>query len=470
MNHNRTIKLLCSRLIFLVACMLLLSVAVAAESQDPSKPTQPGWFSAENKTYYYVLSDTGLTKATGLREIEGETYFFDQNGVMQTGWVKTSDGATRYFDKKGQMVTGAWVDSYYVDSTGKKLTNAITPDGYLVNKKGKKTKKVSANGWIKESGKYYYYDTAAKKFVTGKFKEIDGETYYFDADGVRVTGWQTIGRYRYYFNKQGERQTGKVTIKKKDYYFNSKGRLVTGKTVDGYTTDEDGVITNTDYSKVKKKKVLIDAGHGQGDVGATSSMGEEYLLTRAFAKMVYDRLVADGKVDATFYMDGSTSYDMYQRNKAALGGLISSVSGKGGSKRKVKKALKASSACPKLWEYDYVLEVHFNATAYASKDEGGDGKAKGFGIYINSYKSTKMRGIDKKIVSAVKGTGSVIWAGSGVVTSSTLLNARICNELGVNYSLIETAFIDDRDDMNFYNAKKKKMAKAVASAIEAFLS
>ena len=49
--------------------------------------------------------------------------------------------------------------------------------------------------------------------------------------------------------------------------------------------------------------------------------------------------------------------------------------------------------------------------------------------------------------------------------SSTLFNARICQELDVSYGLLETAFIDDGDDMKFYTANKTKMAKAVSDAI-----
>ena len=110
-----------------------------------------------------------------------------------------------------------------------------------------------------------------------------------------------------------------------------------------------------------------------------------------------------------------------------------------------------------------MLEVHSNAAV--AKDEKGNGVCKGFGIYVNADKSGKARTIDNRIVANMRSTGSAIWGG-GVVESSTLLNARVCNELGVNYSLIETAFIDDRDDMKFYKSKKKAMAKAVVKAIE----
>ena len=452
---------------------------------------QTGWVAtADGYRYFQPEGAAGQRGAmyTGLHRISGKWYHFSENGVLSTGfcelkkgcyffrktgaagvigsavtkaWVKCS-GAKRYFDAKGKMVTDAWVGDYYVGPSGARVTSAVTPDGYVVGKKGRKVSRLTASGWKRVKGRYYYFNAKTGKLARNKFKTIDGETYYLDENGARVKGWKIIGSYKYYFNSQGQRQSGKVTIDGKSYYFNSKGRLQISATVDGYTTDENGEIISGNGS-AGKKKILVVAGHGQGDPGATSSLGMEYIKTREFAKMICDGLSSDGMVSVDYYKDGSTDYDMYQRSKAALGSLTSSITGRGSVAAKVKKALKQTSAVPDLWEYDYVLEVHFNAAV--AKDEKGNGVCKGFGIYVNADKSAKARTIDNRIVANMRSTGSAIWGG-GVVESSTLLNARVCNELGVNYSLIETAFIDDRDDMKFYKSKKKAMAKAVVKAIE----
>ena len=113
-----------------------------------------------------------------------------------------------------------------------------------------------------------------------------------------------------------------------------------------------------------------------------------------------------------------------------------------------------------------MLEVHFNAKG-SGKDPQGDGRYTGVGFYINSYKSKTT--LEQKIISKINALGFPSWAG-GVLRSSTLFNARICQELGVSYGLLETAFIDDGDDMKFYTSKKSKMAKAVADAIIAYYS
>ena len=56
--------------------------------------------------------------ATGLYQVYHSTYYFDGNGVMQTGWKNLGDG-WHYFDKSGAM-----------------LRNTVTPDGYYVDQEG----------------------------------------------------------------------------------------------------------------------------------------------------------------------------------------------------------------------------------------------------------------------------------------------------------------------------------------------
>ena len=54
---------------------------------------------------------------------------------------------------------------------------------------------------------------------------------------------------------------------------------------------------------------------------------------------------------------------------------------------------------------------------------------------------------------------------TGLNTSYGLRNAKVYQEVGVNYTLLETCYIDDNDDMVFYKKHKDQMAKQVAQAI-----
>ena len=532
-REKKTPHVLAAALLILVMTVIFASAAMAEE----------GWVTKGKKTYFYVQSDAGPVKAVGLQKIGSKYFYFNEKGVLQTGWVLTADGyryfymqgkngvkgkmytglknikgkiyyfdpATGvlqtgltelkqgtyyfkmkgkagvmgraytskwatvngkryYFDAKGKMAKSKWIKGYYVGADGVKLVNTVTPDGYKVNKNGKKVSKKKVDGWVKLSGKWYFFKVKTG-FYKSRFVTLKDNTYYLSKEGPRVYGWQDIDGYRYYFDTStGVMQTGLTGISGKDYYFDADGRLQISKTVDGYVTDSTGAIVDTSYASGNgKARILVVAGHGQGDSGAVSSLGQEYLKTREFASLVVAQLKNNGKVDVEYYKNGSTSYDLYQQHVKSLGSsganISSKITGSGSYKNKVLTACKKNANLPVLTNYDYVLEIHFNATAASSKDLKGNGTQKGFSYYVNS-KKTK-RKVETSTISKIKNLGFAIF-GSGIHSSSTLFNARICQELGVNYALAETAFIDDKDDMKFYNSHKLDMAKALAAAIEEY--
>lgn len=459
---------------------------------DNAGVLQTGWVETEEGLRYFKTSGKIGNKGamyTGLKTINKNKYYFDKDGVVITGkrtvskktyyfstskktgtrgmalknkW-KTTKGKKYYYGSDGVMVTSAWVNkTYYADANGEMLKNTVTPDGYLVGEDGKKVGKTKVKGWVKIQNNWKYYHAKKGKFLVKSWKTVKGSKYYLDADGNRVTGWQTIGKYKYYFDNNGVMQTDWQTIGGKKYYFGTNGRMVKNTTVDRYIIDENGVATRDPNAKAK---ILIIAGHGQGDPGATSSWGYESTFTRQLSKLIYEQLKSSKDVEVTYYKNGSTSYDCYQQNVKTFGSaglkISDKITGKGTVKNKVISGLKKNANLPVFTEYDYVLEVHFNATA-ANKNPNGDGTYTGMGFYINSYK--KNYKLEKNIISSVVKLRFKQW-GAGIFASSTLFNARVCQELGVDYALLETAFIDDGDDMKFYKNNKKKIAKAIAKEI-----
>ena len=167
-------------------------------------------------------------------------------------------------------------------------------------------------------------------------------------------------------------------------------------------------------------------------------MYQEYKFTRQFSTLIYKKLKKlRPDIHLTMY---DQNYDCYQ------------VVGK-----------KKSGPDPNFKAYDYVLEVHFNATIDSLKDSYGDGRCKGVGLYVNAAKADTT--IERNILTAVTKASGLPVRDTGLWRSAGLLNARTCQGLGVSYGLLETAFIDDRDDMTVYNKKKSDMAAAVAQAI-----
>lgn len=65
-------------------------------------------------------------------------------------------------------------------------------------------------------------------YVTNAFVVSMGNTYYFNEDGEKVTGWQTIGEKQYCFDKDGIMQTGWKEKDGNTYYMGSDGAAVTG--------------------------------------------------------------------------------------------------------------------------------------------------------------------------------------------------------------------------------------------------
>ena len=246
----------------------------APNTLSRSYETVPGW---------NVISDTEICyckesgdKVTGIQEIDGYVYSFDDNGNLKLGFqsnvngksylyinedpyialnyeYKTSEG-TRYFGEFGEMLTGAkkigndwyrfdkngfmyiskWYtdgnnNKYYYDSDGKRVSGSLKISGswYYFNpeKSG-----AMLTGWRTSGTKKYYYNTNGKK-VTGE-KKISGSWYYLNPNksGAMLTGWRTSGTKKYYYNTNGKKVTGTKKINGSSYYFNPKksGAMQTG--------------------------------------------------------------------------------------------------------------------------------------------------------------------------------------------------------------------------------------------------
>ena len=176
-----------------------------------------------------------------------------------------------------------------------------------------------------------------------------------------------------------------------------------------------------------KKKVFIIAGHGEGDPGACSVWGHEADYTRELATLVKKAIGTRASVT------------MYDQNKNCY------TQSKAGH-------------VPDYAKYDFTLEVHFNAKA--KKDPYGDGSYTGVGGYI--HPNNAGRSIARAIIDRVVALGFREWL---LDNSTGLLNLNRAQAAGAKYFLLETAFIDDGDDMAWYTDRKGLVAQAVAQGI-----
>lgn len=173
-------------------------------------------------------------------------------------------------------------------------------------------------------------------------------------------------------------------------------------------------------------KILLIAGHGDGDPGAVGNGYNEADLTREVATLLKAELDAYADVDIA-----DTKKNWYKH-------II---------KQKNSFNFKA---------YDYVLEIHFNSNTNKS--------ANGTEIYVTRIE--KSHGVETNIVDGVSNIG---FYNRGVKCTNFDLIYHIKKQ-GVSSALVEMCFISNKNDIDLYQAKKKDIAKAMAYGIAAGFS
>lgn len=173
-------------------------------------------------------------------------------------------------------------------------------------------------------------------------------------------------------------------------------------------------------------KILLISGHGAGDPGAVSQFGKEADETIYMVEEIKKTLSAYAQVD------------LYPTERNAY------------------KDAKAGKLAVNFGNYGYVLEVHFN---YGAADLKGNGRTTGTEIYVTTAEKTV--GVETKIVQSIAALG---FKNRGVKRTNFTVIYR-AKAAGVSSALLEVCFIDDKDDMSIYAAKKTQIAAAVANAI-----
>lgn len=222
----------------------------ATSSGTQTATAASGKWIHSSKGWWYRFSDGSYAK--GLQNIQGKTYYFDNNGWRKTGWQQVkSNSDWYYFNSSGAMqtgwkkVSGKW---YYMNSEGKMLTGKQTIGKnlyYLSNSGAMRTGWVQDNnawyyckssgeavtGWVKV-GKNWYYMNSDHTMATGWLND-SGSRYYLQASGAMSKGWKKIGANWYYFANSGAMKTDWLKKGGKWYYLDhNDGRMLTGSFYD----------------------------------------------------------------------------------------------------------------------------------------------------------------------------------------------------------------------------------------------
>ena len=183
--------------------------------------------------------------------------------------------------------------------------------------------------------------------------------------------------------------------------------------------------TDDEKEEPNMLNVLLIAGHGAGDPGAVANGIQEADETRAIVSNLDTQLA------------GICNVDIYPTERNAY------------------KDVKAGTVAVKWSDYDYVLEVHMNA----SKASEPDDKTKGVECYVTTSEGsiTVEEAICKNIASLGLTNRGVKRKNYDVIQAA--------RSAGVSSALLEVCFLDDPDDMRVYSANKTAVATAIAAGI-----
>lgn len=164
-------------------------------------------------------------------------------------------------------------------------------------------------------------------------------------------------------------------------------------------------------------KILLIAGHGAGDPGAVGNGYREADLTREVVNNVKNLLSSYATVD------------VYPTSRSCYKDLVNGVN-------KVNFA-----------NYNYVLEIHFNA---------------GGGTGTEIYVTTREKAVD--VETSIVNNLSKYYRNRGVKATNFLV-INTAKSRGVSSALLEVCFIDNANDVKVYTNNKKAIAQCIVDGI-----
>ena len=274
--------------------------------------TQPEYSDDDAERWFYFGSSGKMVK-DGWKRIDGFSYLFDDDGIMQTGW---SEDGLYYLGADGSMKTG-W---RYIEAP----TDEYDDDYYGAEEKY-----------------WFYFASNGKKFCpeTGNDSEADyriaainGQTYCFNEDGIMQTGWvylngdpedapeDTIENWRYFAGPEltnvtlGASVRGWLSLEAPEallgsvsedvvwYYFGREGAPEIGP--------EFGTATTADFVRINGKNYLFDrlgnpvSGLHEVEIAATGEKTAYYFDSDSKTALKGKKTIEewDGTV-ATYYFN-----------------------------------------------------------------------------------------------------------------------------------------------------------------------
>ena len=241
-----------------------------------SQETKAEWKQLNGK-WWYQHKDGTCTK-NDFETISGQTYYFDGNGYMVTGW-KEINNKLYFFYASGVMAKNVWQGAYYLGSDGVMLTNAFTSDGYYVGSDGAyvRNQKVTVDGkdyYLNADGKVAKNQWSGDYYLDGNGNVVKNKwigNYWCGEDGKYVkNAW--VDNNKSYVNENGVYVTNQWIG---DYYLNGSGVKVTNAWVGSYWCGSDGKYMKSSW--VDNNKYYV----GANGIYVTNQWVGDYYLNGA---------------------------------------------------------------------------------------------------------------------------------------------------------------------------------------------
>ena len=237
---------------------------------------KPGgaYASREWKDSYYLKAGGYMAKSEFIYDDHYKaTYYFEESGRYVGGkWIEVN-GKKYHFQKDGVLETNKWIGNYYVKSDGA----------------------MAKNEWFfdKNYGSYFYLGEDGKYIGGNRWYQVDGDWYYFIADGqmatrkwigpyyVKADGRMAINEWIYdknysgyfYLKDDGVYVTNQFTIDGKKHLFQANGLWI---------AEIPKAVNYGEYKNV----IFLDPGHGGKDPGAVyNGLREKDLNMQIYHKL-----------------------------------------------------------------------------------------------------------------------------------------------------------------------------------------
>lgn len=188
------------------------------------------------------------------------------------------------------------------------------------------------NDFVVSKGKTYYFDADGNK-VTGK-QTINNATYFFNKDGVMQTGWKKTDDGTYYLGDNGAAVIGWQTIEDDDYYFDNSGIMATGEVQVGLvkcTFSKKGKLKSKGNVNIDASKPMVALTFDDGPGERTGELLAQLEKYNAHATFFMQGKNIPGKEDFVKKMKetgcelGNHSYDHPQLTKLSADKIANQI-------------------------------------------------------------------------------------------------------------------------------------------------